>query len=393
MKLLLAVLMLLGMLVAHGGLARIARGARGYSAGLSIVLGLRAGSSVTEIPAANVTIPTPTTVGLIVSTTVGSAFLDKKKRLVLPHNGTVHELKQQLHQKFPGSPPVELQRLFFGMRLLGDNEVLSNLSTLNPVPLMLDMLTGTSVYNKTLSVSQALEAYAAISVQQAYIGERLRAHFSAGIKRGETEGATAATPEAPSEVETAVYRDMFSAINSSLYSTYTEDISQALVEEADPETLSDDTAAWRHQRKDKSPITVALAQEFDLNFRGMKNFAYYSILLAIFAMFGTNTQASSQLLILMVPLLWVSKLRQLRLLGKLVVNVVLPLIPSVEFLMPLLAAPYQVLAVEMSKSAGGVEEEEVEEGREIEGQGKSVEGDRRKSRRRPVVPVAKSRRV
>ena len=389
-KILLAVLLLLSVLVAHGGLARIARGARGYSGvGLSIVLGLRAGSSVTEVPASNnVTVSTPTTsVGVIVSTTVGSAFLDKKKRLVLPHNGTVHELKQQLHQKFPGSPPVDLQRLFFGMRLLGDDEVLSNLSTLNPVPLMLDMLTGTSVYNKTLSVSQALEAYAAISVQQAYVGERLRALFSAGIKRSETGAGS--TPEAPGEAETAVYRDMFSAINSSLYSTYTEDISQALVEEADPETLSDDTAAWRHQRKDKSPITVALAQEFDLNFRGMKNFAYYSILLAIFAMFGTNTQASSQLLILMVPLLWVSKLRQLRLLGKLVVNAVLPLIPSVEFLMPLLAAPYQVLAVEMSKSAGGVEEEEEEE------EGKSEEGHRRrKGTRPPVVPVAKkSRRV
>lgn len=52
----------------------------------------------------------------------------------------------------------------------------------------------------------------------------------------------------------------------------------------------------------------------------------------------------------MVPFLWVSKLRQLRLVSKLVVNLVVAMMPKFEFLMPLLPAPYQVIAVETAAS-------------------------------------------
>ena len=346
-----------------------------------IVMSLRAGCTTT---APNSTQVNTSPVGILISTTVGSTFLDKKKRLSVPRNSTVGDLKLQLQQKFPGSPPTSLQRLFFGLRLLSDNELVANLSTLNPVPLMLDMLTGTSVYNKTLSVSQALEAYASIVVQQAYVGDRLRLLFSTSSQSAAQSGkvspqmlADLETEATQAVQETAVYREMFAAINSSLHSTYADDISEALIEEADPETLSADTAAWRHERQAKSPITVALAQEFDLNLRGIKNFAYYSVLLCIFAMFGTNTQASSQLLVLLVPLMWVSKLRQLRLLAKLGVNFLLPLVPNIEFLMPLLAAPYQVIANEMMNRPGGLElgEEGVEDEERI-----------------PVVPTPKTKR-
>ena len=56
----------------------------------------------------------------------------------------------------------------------------------------------------------------------------------------------------------------------------------------------------------------------------------------------------------MVPVLWVSKLRQLRLLLKIVQYLVLPIIPSLDFLMPLLPAPYQVIAVETSRMSGDI---------------------------------------
>ena len=49
----------------------------------------------------------------------------------------------------------------------------------------------------------------------------------------------------------------------------------------------------------------------------------------------------------MVPFLWVSKLRQLRLVSKLVVNFVVTMIPKFEFLMPLLPAPYQVIGTNL----------------------------------------------
>lgn len=79
---------------------------------------------------------------------------------------------------------------------------------------------------------------------------------------------------------------MFVAVNQSLHATYLDDIADALVEEQEPETFSADTASWRHNKKDKSPITMALAKEFDLNIRGIRNFAYYSVLLGVSFLHG-----------------------------------------------------------------------------------------------------------
>ena len=355
------------------------------------VLNLRGGSAATN----NVTASTEpagasppsqsTTQSVLVSTTIGSSFLDKKKRITVPKNCSVLEVKQQVQRSFPGSPPVELQRLFFGMRLLSDDEVVGNLSTLNPVPIMLDMLTGTSVYNKTMSVAQAVEAYASIAVQQSFVGDRLKALFAppAGISPDDAVGTATAAGAATAVMDTAIYRDMFEAINASLYNTYAQDIREALVDEQEPETLSADTASWRHARKDKSPITVALAKEFDLNLRGIKNFGYYSVLLAVFAAFGTTTQAASKLLVLLVPFLWISKLRQLRLAFKLTLNLLLPVIAKVDFLTPLLAAPYQVLATEAHKIGRGEGENDDEDDED------EAIVPRAKSRKQPVVPVAK----
>ena len=187
-------------------------------------------------------------------------------------------------------------------------------------------------------------------------------------------------------MDTAIYRDMFAAINASLYSTYAQDIHEALVDEQEPETLSADTASWRHARKDKSPITVALAKEFDLNLRGIKNFGYYSVLLAVFAAFGTTTQAASKLLVLLVPFLWISKLRQLRLVFKLTLNLLLPIISKVDFLTPLLAAPYQVLAMEAHKVGRDEGENDDDEDED------EAIVPRAKSRKQPVVPVARARK-
>jgi len=50
----------------------------------------------------------------------------------------------------------------------------------------------------------------------------------------------------------------------------------------------------------------------------------------------------------MVPLLWVSKLRQLRLAFKLLQNLSLPLISRMDFFMPLLPASLQVIAIELA---------------------------------------------
>ena len=107
---------------------------------------------------------------VIVTTSFGSSFLDKKKKLFMAANATVSDLKHQIQEKFPGQPPVFLQHLYFTSHYLdNDDELLGNLTTLSPIPIALDMLSGTSVYNRTMSVTQAIDAYVSSIVQQVSI--------------------------------------------------------------------------------------------------------------------------------------------------------------------------------------------------------------------------------
>ena len=284
---------------------------------------------------------------ILVSTSVGSMFLDKKKRLSVPRNSTVGELKGLIEKKFPGCPPIPLQRLFVGIRLLQDDEIIGNVTTTSPTPILLDMMSGVSVYNKTLSISQALEAHVASIVQQSYLGAKLRESFTTSIA-----STSASTNNDISSVilpDSSYYRDMFDVVNRTLYETYAEDIAEALELEKEPETMADDTRAWRNPQQETKPLAAALAKEFDLNGKGIKSFVYYSILLGIFAVYGTTSPAAGQFLFLMVPVLWISKLRQLRLVMKILQYLVLPVIPSLEFLMPLLPAPMQVIAIETAQ--------------------------------------------
>ena len=291
---------------------------------------------------------------ILVSTSVGSSFLDKKKRLTISRNATVADLKQQVQSKFPGSPPISLQKLFYGVKSLKDDDVIGNITTASSIPILLDMLTGTSVYNKTMSITQALEAYASVIVHQAYIGDKMKDQYASltppSSSSSEIETSNNTTNEANTDImETALYREMFESVKKSLYDTYAEDIFQALEEEKEPETITGDTAAWRGEQAEVGPLNELLAKQFDMNFKSVKSFTYYSILLAIFAYFGTNTSLSSQFLIAMVPVLWISKVRQLRLAFKLLQNLILPILPNIDFLMPLLPASLQVIAIELAK--------------------------------------------
>jgi hypothetical protein len=212
-------------------------------------------------------------VDVLVTTSLGSSFLDKKKRLTLPANLTVFELKLQLSSKFPGSPPVGLQRLFYASRLLNDSEVLGRTTTLSPLPLVLDMISGTSAYNRTLSIRSSIEAYVSTLVHQAYIGAKIRDQL-----RPEEQAPT---------LESPYYGDLFQQLNASVYEQYKDDIAAALELEKEPDVRSTDTDAWRsdgalgQSERPVNPLSAALAKEFDLNWRGLRNFAYYSLVLMV----------------------------------------------------------------------------------------------------------------
>lgn len=206
---------------------------------------------------------------MVISTSIGSAFLDKKKKTVVSKNTTVSDIKQFLQQKFPGSPPADLQRLYFGTRLLQDSEVVSNITSLPTVPLLLDMAAGYSVYDKSMSVTAALEAYTATVVQLSYISNQMRRIVS-------NEPSDEMAMESPS------LRRLLQSLNGSLWATYSQEIALALQAERDPETITADTKAWRDaHRKAASPLSAALAKEFDLNARGLRAFAYYSAILLV----------------------------------------------------------------------------------------------------------------
>ena len=217
------------------------------------------------------------TITVVVSTSFGSSFLDKKKKFLVPNNTTVAELKEQIATKFPGSPPVEIQQLFYNSKFLNnDSQLISNLSVIQPFSILLDTISGTSVYNRTLSIKQALEAYVATVVQQSFIGKKINSIYSPSNDDNSTL-----------KMEAVIYRNMFNALNESIYETYADEIRAALQAERNPETLAADTMAWRGQsRKKVSPLAAALAKEFDLNMRGLTSFLYYSVVLLVCLLFS-----------------------------------------------------------------------------------------------------------
>eukprot|EP00981_Chlorochromonas_danica_P010720 scaffold3345_cov164-Ochromonas_danica.AAC.6 len=180
---------------------------------------------------------------ILISTSIGSSFLDKKKKVTLPANTTIAELKEYLQSKFPGSPPKELQHLYYGTRLLGDDEVVSNITTLPTIPLLLDMVSGHSIYDKTMSIEQALEGYVASVVQLTYLSNQLKTVI--GYQPDDHNSNETIT----TKMESPTLRQLFQAVNRTIYETYADEIAYALEVEKDPEAFAADTKAWRSPQR------------------------------------------------------------------------------------------------------------------------------------------------
>lgn len=208
---------------------------------------------------------------VLVSTVFGSLFLDKTKRLTLDKNSSVFDLKHQISAKFPGSPPKELQRLYYNSRILNDNEKIGSLTLLSPVPILLDMMSGTSIYDKSLSVTQGLDAYVATITQQAFLGSEMQA-----LLHTADTNATWST-----EMKTLQFRLLYQTINASIYENYWDDIQLALEAEKDPEIVTADTTPWRAATSFTNPLTTAIAKEFDLNWKGFTSYLQISLVLLV----------------------------------------------------------------------------------------------------------------
>lgn len=207
---------------------------------------------------------------VIVTTNLGSPFLDKKKKFIVLANSTVGELKAQVSEKFSGSPPIELLSLFYDDKLLENEEIIETISIISPINIHLDLLSGTAVYDKPIfSVVQALEGYASTVVQQAFLAAKLR-------------DCSTVEPFPQTTKLSPLYTDIYKAVIDRLNRDYEDAIKNALQAEKNPEILSDDTKAWRKSTpKSLSPLTQRLAKEFDLNARGLQAFVFYSFVLMV----------------------------------------------------------------------------------------------------------------
>ena len=93
---------------------------------------------------------------------------------------------------------------------------------------------------------------------------------------------------------------------------------------------------------DRNPLVAAWAKQFDTNKQVAFALAYYSVVLVVFSKYATSSSGSKSFLLVMVPFLWISKLRQFRLASKVALTLFLQVAPFMDFIMPLLPAPYQV---------------------------------------------------
>ena len=287
----------------------------------------------------------------IITTSLGSSFLDKTKKISIQRNSSVSQLKALIHDKFPGSPPVVLQKLFYGFRSLNNTEIIGNITNSNQISILLDMISGTGGYNKTMSISQAIEAYVSVIVHQTYLSSTMKKVFDHKDHVLDSSSSTSNEDNNNNHIETLSYRDMFDMLNQSFYDQHQEEILAALEKEKEPDLITADTLAWRKQHldsaleddnDDRNPLVTAWAKQFDTNKQVALALIYYSIVLVVFSKYATQKQGSKSFLLIMVPLLWLSKLRQFRLASKVGLCLFLQIAPYIDFIMPLLPAPYQV---------------------------------------------------
>ncbi len=227
---------------------------------------------------------------VIVATSFGSSYLDKSKRLSISRNTTILELKQLLSTKFPGSPPVQLQKLFYGLQSLKNADKIGNVTSAPQIPILLDMISGTSSYNTVLSVSQAIEAYVSLIIHQTYLSSVSQKIFSS---RHILSPDSLNNEENSNEnnIDSVTYRELFDVINRTVYNQYGAEIADALEREKEPEVVSPDTASWRQTSQneiDKNPLTEAFVKQFDTNKQVALGLAYYSVILVVNIIISTS---------------------------------------------------------------------------------------------------------
>jgi hypothetical protein len=222
------------------------------------------------------------TVKVYVSTRIGSKYLDKKMVLTLQRHENVLDLKNEISKKFSGKPPVELQTLYCGTRKLQDTDTISNISPLNIIPIQLDMMSGTSSYERPMHTGDMIEAYCAASAQQAYLANKM-AEIVSGVDQRDTENNDPLT-SIPDSVK---YAKLLSSFNASIHASLAERIAAAKRADSDAEAPPGDAmrSIFSYNTEGMGsveewiavkPRDAAIAKLFDLNAVQAKRLLFYS---------------------------------------------------------------------------------------------------------------------
>ena len=197
-------------------------------------------------------------ISVLVAVPMGLKYLDRKKLSGMSRNASVLELKRHLEATFPGYPPVVLQRIFWRSRLLDNDELLGDICNTTTLTLTLDLLSGTSGYNRTGAIAETVDALISTQVHMAVNGAAILQNISPS--NISTEDSLSAC--------IALYR----RLNASFYAQYAKEIERALLEERNPESASEDTMPWRRKgdRIKYSALSLYLAKEFNLHMNSIK---------------------------------------------------------------------------------------------------------------------------
>lgn len=210
---------------------------------------------------------------VVVTAALGSRYLDRRKLLRIDSNATVAGLKDVLSRQFPGCPPPALQTLYLGSRVLLDDMVMNNITDLSPIPVSMDLLTGTGIYNRTiLSVSDALEMLAALEAH-AIANAKMQVYLIDGGVRRNASGQNL-----------HLVKELFRSRNASIYDTMGGDIAAALTAEKNPEKETADTSAWRTPTANRMRMMgykEVIGGTLNMNWEEVKSSLIASVLLSV----------------------------------------------------------------------------------------------------------------
>jgi hypothetical protein len=205
-----------------------------------------------------------------------SSFLFKTQKFKIPRNSTADQLKEAIQEKFPGHPPTGLQTLYLDSKAVPDAAIWGNLTNKVLLPVQLDLMSGTLLYNRTssLTISKAIDAYVSLSVHEAYLNNKL----TEVLTSQPLKDTPAALNMVPDNIK---YRILFKKLNESYHQELGPEIKAALEAEKDPSIDSDDISTRVPNSKDTNIIKDIFRRELILNDKDIAKLTFWSSALMV----------------------------------------------------------------------------------------------------------------